>query len=66
MLLAFFTLTLLVFICMLVLMLEVQKGRNGVVDTCIYDNFSHTHLSQQPPDQKGSSENALAVQSFII
>ena len=45
MLLVFFTLT----VFMLVLMLEVQKGCNNVVDTCIYFSI---HLSEQPPDQK--------------
>ena len=41
MLLVFFTLT----VFMLVLLLEVQKGCNGDVDTCIYDNFSYPNYS---------------------
>ena len=30
---------------MLVLMLEVQKGCNGDVDTCIYNSFSYPNYS---------------------
>ena len=42
---------------MLVLILEVQKGCNGDVDTCIYQLsklFTYPNTSEQLPDQRGS------------
>ena len=45
MLIVFFTQTVFMLVLMLVLMLEVQKGCNGDVDTCILDNFSYPNYS---------------------
>ena len=49
---------------MLVQTLEVQKGCNGDVDTCIFSIISvirTIYLSEQPPDQRGSDKRGCTV-----
>ena len=47
---------------MLVLMLEVQKGCNGVVDTCIYFSYS---LIQTTADQRDLDNQECTVESDL-
>ena len=47
------------------LMLEVQKGCNGDVDTCILI-ISVIHFTlAQPPDQRGSDSQGCTVVEFV-